>query len=78
MEGCQVAFGASFKTQIFLAWGCQGTVYCYSNSIRDMTTSLFQNPTLSLRELRIEDHFALVGLFLMYPPHKEDFISKPL
>lgn len=51
-------------------------VYCYSRIIKDMLIWLFQN-IFSLRKLRIEDCFVLVGSFLVYPPYEEDFILKP-
>ena len=51
--------------------------YCYSRIIKDMLIWLFQNIIFSLRKLRIEDCFVLVGSFLVDPPYEEDFILKP-
>lgn len=38
-------------------------VYCHSKIIKDMIIWLFQNIIFSLRKLRIEDCFVLVGWF---------------
>lgn len=38
-------------------------VYCHSKITKDMIIWLFQNIIFSLRKLRIEDCFVLVGWF---------------